>query len=139
MKLNNKFINSVIARVNPLRLPDAEGKGLVFHNMCECYQYIMDTVYDIAPLGYMDLYIIYAELYNASFADASIFYINNFKNVFHKRFEMVEIGGNSYKQFLRKLIVCLSNGMNTDFDVNSFESAYKLHITYIENAKQVKK
>lgn len=138
MKLSNKFINSVIARVNPLRLPTPEGEGKVFFSMCECYLYIMDKVYEIAPKGYMDLYIIYAELYDASFTDASIFYINNFKDVFHKRFEMVEIGSNSYKHFFRKLIVSLSNGMNAEFDLYSFENAYKLHIKKVENAKQIK-
>lgn len=135
MKLTNKFINSIIARVNPLRLPTLEGESLVFHNICECYLYIMDKVYEIAPRGYMDLLLIYAELYNTSFSDASVFYNNNFKDIFGKRIDMVEIGSNSYKQFFRKLIVSLSNGMNIEFEMFAFESAYKLHITHINNSK----
>ena len=139
MKLSNKFINSVLRQANPLLLPDAEGNGLVFKTMTDCYVYVMDMCYRIAPKGYVDLWLLYAELYNAKFSTATDYYKRYMKETFKKRFHIIELGDSASKMFFRKLLVCLHEGTNPAFELSPFESAFDIHLSHVRAHKLIVK
>ena len=135
MKLNNKFIMSIIRQVNPLELPDEDGNGKVFNTLQDCYVYVMDKSYQMCKSGYVDLYIIISGLYNCKFSVSSQIYRQHMKKPVGVRYRLMDLGCNEARGFFRKFLSALHEMTGTDFELFSFENAYEIHMKHVKSYK----
>ena len=135
MKLNNKFIMSIIRQVNPLELPDEEGNGKVFHTMQDCYIYVMDKCYKQCKGGYVDLYLVVSTLYNCKFSISSQIYRRHLKKPLGVRYQLLDLGESDAKGFFRKMLAALHEMTGTDFELFSFEPAWEIHVKHVKSYK----
>jgi hypothetical protein len=127
MKASREFVEAIVNEVNPLWLPNKDGTGKVFRSRMECYIYFMDKCYEVAPKGYMDMYVILVRLYGWKFSKAESFYKLNMESVMGNRIVMLNLGDNGSKMFYRNFITCLHNYYKNEFQIAPFEAAWNFH------------
>lgn len=129
--ISNIFITSIINKVNPLWLANKDGSGCVFASYIDCYVYFMDKCYDVAPKGYMDMFVLLVELYGWDFNKAVRFYKTYADERMGERITLLKVGDLKSKAFYRKFITCMHEYFRTDFDLNSFSKAWEIHKDHV--------
>lgn len=131
MEASKTFVESIIKRVNPLWLPQADGTGFVFANLIDCYVYVMDKCYEVAPKGYVDLYLVIGELYNWNYKKVVQFCEKFMIQRIGKRISLFSELDNEAFTYYKNLITALHVYFNTDFDYYAYLSAWEIHKKHI--------
>lgn len=129
--ISNKFVLSIINKVNPLWLPNKDGTGCVFTTYTECYVYFMDKCHEVAPKGYMDVFVLLVELYGWSFTKAVGFFKTYAEERMGERITLLQVGDMKSKAFYRKFITCMHEYFHTKFDLSSFSQAWEIHKDHV--------
>lgn len=125
--ISRKFVISIINVVNPLWLPDEKGNGKVFTSYTDCYVYFMDKCLEVAPKGYMDLFVLLVELYGWDFNKAVRFYKTYAEERMGERITLLKVGDIKSKAFYRKFITCMHEYFESKFDLAAFSQAWESH------------
>lgn len=125
--ISNKFVMSIINKVNPLWLPNEDGTGCVFASNTDCYVYFMDKCYNVAPKGYMDLFVLLVGLYGWDFTQAVRFFRTYAEERMGERITLLKLGDGNSKAFYRKFITCMHEYYHTPFDLTAFSHAWDIH------------
>lgn len=131
MIANRKFILSIIKEVNPLWLPKPDGTGYVFASKVDGYVYFMDKCHEVAPKGYMDLLVLLVEIYGWDFTKAIRFFRTFAEERMGERITLLKIGDMKSKAFYRKLITCMHDYFDTQFDLQAFSNAWEIHKNHV--------
>lgn len=129
--ISNKFVLSIINKVNPLWLVNEDGEGCVFSSYTDCYVHFMDKCYDVAPKGYMDVFVLLVGLYNWSFTKAVGFFKTYAEERIGDRITLLKVGDLKSKAFYRKFITCMHEYYHTQFDLQAFSQAWEIHKDHV--------
>ena len=131
----SKFVDSIIEEVNPLELPKEDGTGYVWHKMEDCYVYVMESFHSIAPAGYVDFYLVIAEIFHVPFSKAKEMYEHWFASQMEKRYHLIEWTSPMAKKLFRKFLVCAHKMRKTSFDLTAFDNAFEIYQQHIKSAQ----
>lgn len=133
--ISNKFVLSIINKVNPLWLPDEDGNGKVFTSYVDCYVYFMDKCLEVAPKGYMDLLVLLVGIYGWDFTKAIRFFRTFAEERMGERITLLKLGEPKSKAFYRKFITCMHDYYRTPFDLQAFSQAWEIHKEHMISKK----
>lgn len=136
-KSDIKLIESLFEEVNPFRMANDDGTSRIFVSRLVLYEYILELIDAHSAITFIEVEYVIAKILRVKYTQAHHIYMKYFKPLGIERQKRLEFDIKNLKGFYRNFIKAMHSVYNTSFDIASFDRAWVVFVTKLDNPVKI--
>ena len=136
-KRDLKLIETLFEAVNPFRLANDDGSSRIFMSRFDLYVYLLELIDAHSAITFIEVEYVIAKILRLKYTQAHHIFMRFFKPLGIEEQKRLEFDKKNLKGFYRNFIKALHSVYNTSFDIASFDRAWVVFMTSLDNPVKI--